>query len=148
MSVLVMHLDWGTLNSFAQVRPAYRKLVVSELNTGIKFVLSHFIPYKHQSSFWNLMKQTNRAVFGSIVRTIMMAGDCVFYRSFLPQMDMIIPQNSMEEDVRGVWESFLQSIGYVCNAWITEREPYEHCTRTIRCYTQTVKLLALFPYGD
>jgi hypothetical protein len=140
MSILVKHLDWGSLVYFSQLGSAYHKLVLHEIRTRIKIFLSRFIPFGLQNDFWSRLEQTNGTIFGGMVRSIMMAGNEAYYASSPPQIDLIIPSTHLRNDCIETWNGFLSEMGYtvLSKPAPSLRDPFEHCTRMINYYNRPV----------
>jgi hypothetical protein len=138
MTMLVEHLDWGTLIYFSQIASAYRKLVLREIHIRIRIFLSNFVPLIFQKDFWSQLEQTSGAIFGGIVRSIMMAGNDTFYKSSPPQMDLIVPTTHFGDDCVKIWNTFLSAIGYTIVSSPALCDPFEDCTRLVNYYKRPV----------
>jgi len=113
MYIVSAQCSWKDLISMIHTNKVFRQAAFQFIRTRIKIFLCQFIPADNIGTFFDLIGDTNAAVFGGIVRCIMSTTYGI-YRLVTPDcFDLVVPSTvGSRMSNFGRWMRFLTAIGY------------------------------------
>ena len=112
MYLVSAQCSWKDLVSMIHTNKDLREAVFFLIRTRIKMFISPFVPVDKIGKFFDLMDDSNAAIFGGVVRCIMSTTSDI-YRVVTPDhLDLVVPSiiGSISRFRR--WIRFLATIGY------------------------------------